>query len=272
MQHKYLFSLLLIICCESSLFAQNPVLGDSLERNKYNFSQFEDETWSFIKQPTRWDGGDWLRLGVTGAGAFLVMEVADQPVRKAVLKDQQYYKSVPIEGGRVWGELYTPVILFSGFAIHSIITGDMKTRKIAYEVGQASLYAGAITYLLKFAIGRSRPYTNEGAKRYHPFGAVLSTTTDFQSFPGGHTTAGMVLSTVLARNVKSDWLKGLAYVPVAFTFVSRIYQDKHWTSDDFAGAALGYFVATWVVDQHEQGESRIHVSSAFPLSISIRLD
>jgi hypothetical protein len=31
-----------------------------------------------------------------------------------------------------------------------------------------------------------------------------------------------------------------------------VYQDKHWTSDNFAGAALGYFVATWVVDKHEK--------------------
>jgi hypothetical protein len=61
-------------------------------------------------------------------------------------------------------------------------------------------------------------------------------------------------------------------VPVAFTFVSRIYQDKHWTSDDFLGAAIGYFAATWVVDQHEEGEGRIKVSSIFPLKISVRLD
>ena len=34
--------------------------------------------------------------------------------------------------------------------------------------------------------------------------------------------------------------------------VSRVYQDKHWISDCFMGAALGYFIATWVVDKHEK--------------------
>jgi membrane-associated phospholipid phosphatase len=262
MRHKFLLSLLLsIVICESSLFAQQ----------KYDFSQFGHETWSFIKQPTTWEGSDWLKVGLAGAGTFLFMQVVDQPVRDAVLKDQRYYNSVPIEFGRVWGELYSPVVLFSGFALHSIITGDVGTRKIAYEVGQASLYAGAITYLLKMAIGRARPYVNDGTKSFYPFGN-FSLKTDYQSFPGGHTTAGMVLSTILSRNAKSDWLKGLAYVPVVLTFVSRVYQDQHWTSDDFAGAALGYFVATWVVDHHEQEESRIQVSSAFPLTISIALN
>jgi hypothetical protein len=259
MRHKFLLALFLLTY-GSSLFGQQ----------KYDFYQFRDETWSFIKQPTKWDGGDLLKIGLAGAATFLVMQ-ADQPVRDAVLRDHRYDKSVPIEGGRVWGELYAPVVLFSGYALHSIITGDGATRKIAYEVGQASLYAGGITYLLKMAIGRSRPYVNEGNKMFRPFGA-FALKTDYQSFPGGHTTAGMVLSTVLSRNAKSDWLKGLAYVPVVFTFVSRIYQDKHWTSDDFGGAILGYFVATWVVDHHEQEDNRIKVSSIYPLTISIALD
>jgi len=270
MKHKILFSLLLIIG-GSPLFAQNPVLRDSVERNKYDFPEFGKETWSFIKQPTRWEGSDWLKLGLTGAGTFLILQTADQPIRDAVLRDQRYYKSVPMEGGRMWGELYMPFVLFGGYAIHSILADDMGTRKIAYEVGQASLYAGGITYLLKMAIGRARPYVNRGPKTFYPFG-VFFYKTDFQSFPGGHTTAGMVLSTVLSRNANSDWLKGLAYVPVVFTFVSRIYQDQHWTSDDFAGAALGYFIATWVVDLHEQNESRVHVSSIAPFTISIALN
>ena len=254
MLHRTLISLLVLVICESSLFAQS----------KYDFPQFGNETWSFIKQPAKWEGSDWLKLGLAGAGTFLLMQTADQPVREAVLRDQRYYKSVPIEFGRVWGELYTPFVLFGGFAIHSLLAKDMGTRKIAYEIGQASLYAGGITYLLKMAIGRARPYVNEGPRSFYPFGAFFYKT-DYQSFPGGHTTAGMVLSTVLSRNAKADWLKGLAYVPVALTFVSRIYQDQHWTSDDFIGAVLGYFVATWVVETHVKKDEQIQSFSSTPL-------
>jgi membrane-associated phospholipid phosphatase len=206
-----------------------------------------------------------------GAGTFLIMETADQPIRTAVLKDQRYYKSVPIEFGRMWGELYTPVVLFGGFAAHSLITGDMGTRKIAYEIGQASIYAGIITYLLKASIGRARPYVNEGSTSFHPFSALFFKQ-DYQSLPGGHNAAAFVLSTVLSRNAKPVWLKGLAYLPALLTFVSRVYQDQHWTSDDFLGAAVGYFIATWVVDHHEQEENRIQVSSVYPLTIRITLN
>lgn len=259
MRRTFLPSLLLIIICNSSLFAQQT----------YNFLQFEAETWSFIKQPTTWEGSDWLKLGLTGAGTFLVMQ-ADQPIREAVERDHRYSKSVPIEFGRVYGELYSPVALFAGFALHSMITNDIETRKIAYEIGQASLYAAATTYLFKMAIGRARPYTNEGSKSFHPF-SNLFFVQDYQSLPGGHSTVAFVLSTVLSRNAKSGWLKGIAYIPAALTFISRVYQDQHWTSDNVLGAIIGYFIATWVVDQHEHGEGRIHMSSLFPLTMSITL-
>ena len=182
-----------------------------ISQYQYNFSQFEDETWSFVKQPTRWDGSDWLKIGMTGAGTFLVMQ-ADQPIRNAVERDHRYSKSVPIELSRMYGELYSPVIFFGGFALHSLITGDDRTRKIAYEIGQASLYAGATTYLLKMAMGRARPYVNQGPKSFHPFSTCFSNRTISRS-PGGHSTVAFVISTVLSRNVSAPWLKAAVYLP-----------------------------------------------------------
>jgi membrane-associated phospholipid phosphatase len=171
----------------------------------------------------------------------------------------------------VWGELYMPVLLFSGFAAHSLLADDIGTRKIAYEIGQASIYAAVATQLLKISIGRARPYVGTGSKDFHPF-TTFSFKLDYQSLPGGHNAVAFVLSTVLSRNAKPVWLKIVAYVPAVLTFTSRVYQDKHWTSDDFLGAALGYFIADWVVDLHERKESRVQVSSLFPLTISIALN
>ena len=145
----------------------------------------------------------------------------------------------------------------------------MSTRKIAYEIGQASLYTGAIVLTLKSIIGRARPHDNEGRATYHPF---TLTGDDYHSLPGGHTATAMVISTVLSRNVEPTWLKILVYLPAVITPISRVYQDWHWTSDNVLGGAIGYFVATWVVDMHEQKDSRIHVSSLFPLTISVALN
>jgi hypothetical protein len=283
MRHKVYLSLLLTMLCGSSLLAQEPVLQNSMSQLKYTFSQFGNETWDFIKQPTRWDGGDWLKIGLVSAATFIVIETADQPIRDAVLRDgkydvngvfikesQRYYKSVPIEFGRMWGEIYAPIVLFSGFAVHSLLTDDITTRKIAYEIGQASLYAGALSFILKLAIGRSRPYLNEGTTHFTPFASIFNQ--DNKSMPSGHSTVAFVLSTVLSRNVKSPVLKVMAYLPAVLTLVSRVYQDQHWAADTFAGAALGYFIATWVVDQHEDNKSLVEMSSIYPISFRIALN
>jgi membrane-associated phospholipid phosphatase len=266
--------LLLIVIFVSSpfgaegLFAQNPALPDSAEGNKYNLSQFGHETWSFIKQPAKWGGSDWLRIGVIAGGSFLIIETVDQPARDLAFKDIRYLHSVPIEAGRIWGELYAPVALFAGFAAHSLIANDNSTRKIAYEIGQACLYAGAIEYVLKSAIGRSRPYMNEGISSYRLF----TLNDDYHSFPSGHSAAAFAISTVLSRNVGPTWLKILVYLPAAITPFSRVYEDMHWVSSCFIGGAIGYFIADWVVDLHEQKESRVHVTSIYPLTISIDLN
>lgn len=260
MKHKIYLSFLLFIIYGYSLFGQQ----------KYTFTQFGNETWDFIKQPTKWDGNDWLKIGLIGVGTFLIMETTDQPIRDAVLKDQKHFKSVPVEFGRIWGDLPAPVILFGGFAIFSLLADDIGTRKIAYEIGQASLYAGVITYLLKSAIGRSRPFINEGAKSFRPFSKLFNQ--DLHSLPSGHATTAFVLSTVLSRNAKPVWLKILAYLPAALTLVSRVYQDKHWASDEFMGAVLGYSIAKWVVDKHENSKSIVEMSSTYPLSVKIALN
>jgi membrane-associated phospholipid phosphatase len=194
----------------------------------------------------------------------------DQPIRDAVIRDnRRYFYSVPIEGARMYGELYSPFVFFIGFAAHSLIANDMSTRKIAYEIGQASLYTGAVVLTMKSIIGRARPHDDEGRATYHPFTFIGD---DYHSLPGGHTATVFVISTVISRNVHPTWLKVLVYLPAIITPISRIYQDMHWASDNILGGAIGFFIATWVVDIHERNESRVQVSSIFPLTISITLN
>lgn len=246
---KIFLSLLLIILCGSSLFAQNPPLQDSIRQNKYDFLQFANETWNLIKQPTKWDGYDWLKIGILGTGTFLVMQT-DQPIRNVVLKNQKYTKSFPIEFGNMWGELYFTELAFAGFTVYALYNDDKTAHKIAFEIAQATAYTFYINGPLKYIIGRARPYLGQGNQTYVPFSKYSNP--DHQSFPGGHTGITLALTTVLSRNAKPLWLKILAYVPAALSVIGRVYLDKHWASDVFFGGAVGYFTATWVVDQHEK--------------------
>lgn len=253
----FLLLIVLPFIFEPCLFAQN----------QYNLSQFVHETGDIFTQPAKWRGNDWLKLGLITAGSVLVMQI-DQPIRDAVLRDQgRYYHSVPIEAGRIWGEWYAPVAIVGAFGLHGWLADNGSSKKIAFEMVQAVAYSEAITETLKITFGRARPYENEGAFSYHPFNIKGI---GFHSFPGGHNTSGWAMSTVLSRNAHSNALKILAYTPSVLTFVSRVYQDKHWTSDDFLGAAIGCLVGSWVANLHEKKESAVKVSAIYPFTISIQ--
>jgi membrane-associated phospholipid phosphatase len=252
------FLLLLIIACENPLFSQN----------RYNFAQFRDETVDFIKQPVKWEGNDWLKLGLVSAGTFLLMQ-ADQPIRDAVMRDQSYYNTFPVTFGKFWGGPYPTVIFAGAFGLHGLLADDRSSKKIGFEIVQAALYSGGITTVLKVAFGRARPYTNLGRTDYQPFTFLDD---GFHALPSGHTTWAFALSTVLSRNAQSSALKVLVYVPAALTVFARVYQDEHWISDSILGAVVGFAVATWVVDTHDQKESPVQVSSVYPLTIRINLN
>jgi len=207
-----------------------------------------------------------LKLGIATATTIAVMQ-ADQPIKDAAMKDQSFLKSFPIKAGKFYGEIYPAAIIAGGFGLYGYITDDQPSKKIAFETVQTVLYAGAITTVLKIAIGRARPYEDKGIATFKPFSIFGN---DFQSFPSGHATMAFSLSTVLANNTKSDLLKVVFYVPAVVTCAARVYQNAHWTSDVLAGAAIGYFVGNWVSGTHDSNEEP-RVTFTPPFSIRVAL-
>ena len=275
MLYKFLASILVFINLQCAVIAQDKkndtipgtkgkldVAPETIKEKKqekklYSLSQFGNESLVFIKQPLRWKGGDWLRVGLIGGGTAL-LTLADQPLRKGTQRNQRYYSSAPIEGGRIYGEWYSIGGVAGVFGLYGLIAHDTAAKKISIELVQAGIYSEVVTTLLKMAVGRARPYTNKGSGTFRPF---IGLNTDYNSFPSGHSTSAFALSTIMSRHAHSTGLKILAYVPAAFTLVSRIYQDKHWVSDELIGAAVGYFVGNWVVDLHEAKRHRINVAT-----------
>jgi membrane-associated phospholipid phosphatase len=64
------------------------------------------------------------------------------------------------------------------------------------------------------------------------------------SFPSGHTTVAFALASAASANARG--LGWLTYPLAGVVGLSRISDDKHWTSDVVAGAALGTATGFWV--------------------------
>jgi len=106
--------------------------------------------------------------------------------------------------------------------------------------------------------GRDRPEANDEHMKFNLFDSRKN---NKNALPSGHAALSFSLSTVLSSLTDDPYLKGLFYVPAVITCVSRVYQNYHWTSDVFVGAALGYFVGNFIVDRHNKiFDSRISFS------------
>ncbi len=281
MNYRTVLAIIFAFILNSSVFAQEKKkdvtapetpkeikLEKKLSTKLYSIPQFWHETILFVKQPTKWKGADWLKLGIVAAGTIAVMPF-DERITNSTQGKQRFYYSAPIEGGRIYGEWYSIGGVFASFGIYGLIARDTAAKKIAIEILQAGLYSELFTAVLKNTVGRARPIHTDDAFTYRPF-SILDY--NFHSMPSGHTTSAFALSTVMSRHAHSTILKVLAYVPAGFTMFSRIYQHQHWLSDELPAAAIGFFVGNWVVDLHEGRRHKINVTSMIPFGVSYSLN
>lgn len=237
MRRKYILTAVLIgLCCPLSA------------QNTYDLAQFKSEAGLFFRQPGKWEGKDWLKLGAVGGGTFELHQY-DTAIQRSSLKHSGNADTFPVQVGEQWGGFILTPILGLSLLTHGRLAGNESTRKMGFEIVQAAVYAETVSLVLKTAIGRARPGSRKGAGAARSFSFLRSA---YNAFPAGHADAAFSLATVLSRSADSPVLKVLPYIPAGLTIASRLYKNEHWATDCFLGAAIGYFTADWVMDLHEK--------------------
>jgi membrane-associated phospholipid phosphatase len=204
---------------------------------------------------------DWRKFGVfalaTGALSF-----ADQPVQKQIIKlrnnnpDAFKVSKYVTNFGGVY-ELYT----LAALGTYGLIFKNEKLKTTTLLATQAYVTGAAFESVFKFLSGRRRPsfynpYLEAKPTFTGPFG---NTSPDYNgnktgsSFPSGHATVAFAAATVYAMEYKSTiWVPILSYTAASLISLSRITENKHWTTDVFAGAVLGYFTGRLAVNNYHR--------------------
>jgi len=116
-------------------------------------------------------------------------------------------------------------------------------KDTALLAAESFLAANAIGTVVKYSVGRSRPYGEDGKSAFKPFAFKTVRT----SFPSGHTTSAFAVASVFAARYDPAWVGIAAYGAASLTAFQRVYADKHWASDVFTGAVLGTVTGRAVV-------------------------
>lgn len=126
----------------------------------------------------------------------------------------------------------------------------------AVDIGAGLLAAGVANGAVKFLVGRQRP-SDEGdgdADEFRPFNLADG----WQSFPSGHTTVVFSLAAAISEEAHEPWVTVLTYGTASAVGWSRVYDDRHWSSDVVGGALIGAIIGgetvRWLHRRRAAGE------------------
>jgi hypothetical protein len=128
-----------------------------------------------------------------------------------------------------------------------------RVADLGWHGTEAVLFAQGITFVLKGAVGRGRPFLTNGEDPgdYH-MGKGFSSG-NWSSFPSGHTSTAFAAAAAVTNETtrwwpRSEWIVGpIMYAGATAVGLSRMYHSRHWASDVALGAAIGTFSGRKVV-------------------------
>ncbi|MEF3280580.1 MAG: phosphatase PAP2 family protein [Elusimicrobiota bacterium] len=135
------------------------------------------------------------------------------------------------------------LLFISGYGAFGLIKKDEYIKTTAFLAAKSFLAANSIGSILKYSTVRARPYVEEGKDKFTPF--IFKTSRN--SFPSRHTASAFSIATVFAERSNYLSIKIIAYSLATATAFERVYSDKHWASDVFSGAVIGYFIGKDIV-------------------------
>lgn len=122
----------------------------------------------------------------------------------------------------------TPIIIYSV----GLIKNDGTLKNQAVSIGETFLVNGFITFALKHAAKRARPF-----ETYPDIEQASSASGD--SFPSGHTSLAFGTATSLSMEYPKWYVIAPSFVWAGAVGYSRMHLGVHYPSDVVAGAIIG---------------------------------
>lgn len=215
-----------------------------------------------LTKPFHMTGKDWGKLGIFTLGTGALM-FADEPIQQFALDLRNHNEGLRKISSTVtkFGGSYEAYVL-AGLGFYGFIFKNEKMRTTTLLATQSYITSAAVAALIKTISGRQRPFYYdpshvEAEPTFRgPFfrggrnadGKKINT-----SFPSGHTTAAFSAATVYAMEYKNrPWIPILSYSAATLIGLSRITENKHWFTDVWIGAALGYLTGRQVVNNYHR--------------------
>lgn len=215
----------------------------------------------FLSLPER---KQFRKILLVAASAYLVHRWDSEIDEDYALESEEFVFQSLRWYGKV-GKFYDvpmtyPSLILAGAAYYGYgrINNDPYPTETILLTLKALTWSSITTFALKAAIGRHRPYTNNGPYKTEVLDFYLDS--KYHSFPSGHTSSIFAISTVLAGRMKSRTARWITYGLATSVGFQRMMDRKHWASDVIAGALIGHLVGNMVIKKNKKSNEDISVS------------
>lgn len=215
----------------------------------------EDASHSFnlgiglLKSPFTASSTDWQKIGIATVGTGMLF-IIDPSIKDFAQSNQSqtgdWISNIDNTFNREFVAISTSTLYISG-----LLFRHRELRRTALYTVEAVFVATSVTSTFKYIFGRSRPWVTDDQLSFKIF---KGQSTQYRSFPSGHTTTAFSICTVMAKSVDNNWWKTFWYSTAVMVGAARIYNNHHWLSDTVLGGFIGYSIASYIVSFDERNK------------------
>ncbi|MCG3166799.1 MAG: hypothetical protein POELPBGB_02581 [Bacteroidia bacterium] len=248
--------ILLILTISTSCFAQDTTQTKQLRPqtrsgiDKQYFGSYLKDTRDILISPVKWKASQWISLAAIGATTGVLFAYDDEIKRLSQKWRTPLTNDISRYGLEPWGKGTYSMPLMAGFYLHGLIWNNERSRRVGLLGVKAFLLTGAFTQVMKYAFQRQRPDATDNPYIFEGFWGSYK----HEAFFSGHTSTFFAVATIIACEYKDKRLiPPLVYTIAGIASLSRIHDNRHWASDVFIGAVVGYGIGKLIYSHNNWG-------------------
>jgi membrane-associated phospholipid phosphatase len=181
-----------------------------------------------------------LVLTAAGTVGYAAYKIADEPLRRFAMNHQNKVAGTISEYVEPLGHPKNMLAVAGGVYASGLVFRNPKMQRTGILIASALTINDFATSNLKDKFQRRRPDISVHNWYFEgPEGGRHNA-----SMPSWHTSTAFTVATSVAIVYKDHtWVPPVAYGMATLVGLSRVYNNKHWTTDVMAGAAVGFLSA-----------------------------
>ncbi|MCJ7458821.1 MAG: phosphatase PAP2 family protein [candidate division Zixibacteria bacterium] len=251
------FLLVCLIFVSGSVLAAGSNNDNILDRA---VKQFYYDGKNLFLTPFHWDKKErleFLAIASITAGLFL----ADEELQKVARRNRSNFSDDLARLVTPSEHIY-PQVVIGSFYLGGLIFNRKKEKDTAWYLLEAVMFTQGITQVIKYSVGRARPFADKGAYHFEGFRAHPSSYS--LSFPSGHASTAFSLASVIAEQYDNKLIDWASYSLAFFAAWARVNDNVHFTSDVFFGGVLGTWVGKTIVRLNKNKKEKSKELSVHP--------